>query len=73
MTGAEKRTSAGLRWLQGLGGQVLRPSWVRGREGAGKEEDGPWGCLVWVGRTRTKIEKNIIEWLFGETGVILRW
>lgn len=38
----------------------------RGREKeGGRREDGPWGGLAWVGRTR-KNEKNIIGGYFGK-------
>ena len=49
--------------LDGSKASVARfsPPWAREGEkrGLGRREDGPWGCLVWVGRTR-KNEKNII-------------
>ena len=66
LTGAEKRTSAG---LDGSKASVVRfsPSWVREgeRRGLGRREAGPWGCLVWVGRTR-KNEKNITGGYLGK-------
>lgn len=66
LTAAGKRTSAG---LDGSKASVVRfsPPWVRegGRRRVGRREDGPWGGLVWVGRTR-KNEKNIIGGYFGK-------
>lgn len=69
---AEKRSSAGLDGSKALVARFL-PPWVREgeRRGLGRREDGPWGCLVWVGRTR-KNEKNIIGGYLGKR-VILRW
>ena len=69
---AEKRSSAGLDGSKALLARFL-PPWVRDgeRRGLGRREDGPWGCLVWVGRTR-KNEKNIIGGYLGKR-VILRW